>query len=416
MTRKTMSKFQRNSLKQSVFLLLLLSLTACSTIERFTDSKREVNYSNNASVKLLEFPPDLTKPEFDSEFSLPQGRTVSAVAMQNGASGYIGNASSASVSQQGTRVPVRKLSDIRSQNGQTVLQINDTYSRSLILTDIMLTRMAFSITRRDTARGVYDVVYNGSDIKSEKKEGFLSGTFSYLKSLTRAGSDNNKILAKGKSYQVHIRNQAGVPLVHFTGANGQALSPVAHTKIITLLNDEFNRSTPTAGRTTNAPALKNGNSGVVSAPARTVSPSAPQQGSRLTTGPLASIRSFNGQTVLQVNDTYKRALILTDIMLQRMSFLITRRDTAHGVYNVDYNGKDVSTKAEGGFLSNSYNYLKRLTRTDKNKVLVKGKSYQVHITKPSGAPLVHFTDANGQALAQATQTKIITLLNNEFNR
>jgi len=53
-------------------LLMLLVLSACSSLDRAIDTKNGIKYSNNKSVKTLEAPEGITPPEFDTTFSLPE--------------------------------------------------------------------------------------------------------------------------------------------------------------------------------------------------------------------------------------------------------------------------------------------------------------------------------------------------------
>jgi len=227
-------------------LVVATSLSACSGLNKvgsFLSDKKTANYQNNRSVKDLEFPPDLTAPEFDKEFELPS--STSTVSMRSGGivstdNNFAQPATSAVNYSGNTRKRERTgvLSSIKSQAGETVLHIHDTYPRALILTEIMLERIHFSILSRD-AGGNYRVQYKGADITKEKKKGFLSGTLDYFKSLT-AGSAG-KVLANNSIYQVRVVNQGGLPLLYFKGGTGQTLPNKSQVQIITLFNNEFNR-------------------------------------------------------------------------------------------------------------------------------------------------------------------------------
>jgi uncharacterized lipoprotein len=220
-------------MKTNVLLLssIVLALSACSRINNFLDSKVSVNYGNNTSVKALEIPPDLTSPQFDDAFALPTSGTVSAAAMQGGdvyipPSGLSANTAPVITPRTG------KLSSVKSQANDTVLQIHDTYQRALVLTDIILQRMGFAVLSTNPQKGLLRVEYNGSDISLNEKKNFLSRLFK---------RSNASALSKGKSYQVQIREENGVPIVRFKDANGNALAPRIHSRIIKLMNDEFNR-------------------------------------------------------------------------------------------------------------------------------------------------------------------------------
>ena len=233
-----MIKLQNNTASLLLAIFVVTNLAACSAFNKVTgmlSDKKTVNYENNASVKDLEFPPDLTAPEFDKEFELPP-TTVSAVAVANGSTFR----PTAAVGVN-TQVRSGELATMRTIGGETVLQINDTYPRALVLTDIMLVRMGFTVLSRNAAGNVYRVQYNGSDVSTGEKSGKVSGFFNRAKSIVGLGASNDKALVKGQIYQASISNQQGLAIVRFTSDAGQPLASLAHTKIITLLNDEFNR-------------------------------------------------------------------------------------------------------------------------------------------------------------------------------
>lgn len=227
----------------------VLALTGCSKIDSMLDSKGAVDYRQNQSaVKAMEIPPDLTAPEYDSAFAMPKNGTISAVEIQNdGASPAGYNASSVlpTLSNGSGILPTYSavsstplssaragnLSSIKSKGGEAVLQIHDTYPRALVLTDIILERLKFIVQSRDQS-GIYHVQYNGEDLASDDKKGVVSRMFK---------RSTSKALAKGQNYQVQIKNQSGTPMIRFRQNNGQLLSPKNQTKVLTLINNEFNR-------------------------------------------------------------------------------------------------------------------------------------------------------------------------------
>ena len=228
-------------------LVCVLVLSGCSKIDSMLDSKGAVNYQQNqAAVKGMEIPPDLTAPEYDSAFAMPENGTISVAEMQRGrlaptvynpavvlpvlSSGSGVLPMPASQPDQSERAG--DLSSIKNDSGEVILQVHDTYSRALVLTDIILERLKFAVQRRDQSTGVYHVQYNGNDVASNGEKGFLSGMFK------RSAS---KALAKGQNYQVQIKDQAGTSIIRFRKSGGQLLSPQNQTQVMTLLNNAFNR-------------------------------------------------------------------------------------------------------------------------------------------------------------------------------
>jgi len=229
---------QRKILSIAVILIVLFGLSACSTIDRvkeFVNDRGSLDYQKNASVKQLEIPPDLTQPEFDKAFELPTG-VISAVSLKNGGSGSIQGSSTANSNVGAVRRG--DLSSIRSIAGRSVLQVNDTYPRSKILTEIMLSRMGFTTTSKSASGDSITARYGGPNVTVD---GRRRGFFSKAKKLVGLGGEDNNALISGESYRVTIRMEQGAPIVRFARTNAKSISNAAHAKIITLLNNSFNR-------------------------------------------------------------------------------------------------------------------------------------------------------------------------------
>jgi len=207
-------------IKLTLLLFVISGISACSTINNtvgkvsslITGKDTKARYENNKTVKDLEFPPDLTAPEFDKAFELPTG-PVSAASINSGATspGYTNSipAQSSAVS----RPRSASLSTIKKQGSDSYLQINDRYERALLLTEIILERMQFKVVNKMLATGEINVQYQGS----------------------------NPALAKGGNYRVSVINAQGVPLVRIAKSEGTVLTTDQHARIIALLNNEFNK-------------------------------------------------------------------------------------------------------------------------------------------------------------------------------
>lgn len=243
-----MINFQNRIILKLVIVVLSTVLSSCSGFNKmgsFLSDKKTANYQNNNVVKNLEFPPDLTAPEFDKEFVLPEASAMNSFSL--GSEGVVSTNrmvnfppdNTRSVSSraviQGQRTNI--LSSVKILSGESVLHIHDSYPRALILTEIMLERLKFSIESSNTRNGSYLVKYNGKDLQKENKKGFLSGTLDYFKGLT--ADSNNDTLSNGKVYQVQVINNNGVPLLSFKSSAGETLS--SNAQIISLFNNEFNR-------------------------------------------------------------------------------------------------------------------------------------------------------------------------------
>jgi len=236
-----MINVHRKTLSITLVLMAIMSLSACSAankIRGFIGNDSGVDYQKNQSIKKLEIPPDLTQPEYDKSFELPTG-IISAVSFKNGtAMPRQGIANSTAANSNVSASRRGDLSSIRTVAGRTVLQVNDTYPRSLVLTEIMLTRMGFNTVSKSSAGDVITAKYNGIDVTVDGKP---KGWFSKAKGLVGLGrGDSNKALVQGKTYRISIKNEQGSAIVRFAPVAGIGLSDAAHAKIIALLNNAFN--------------------------------------------------------------------------------------------------------------------------------------------------------------------------------
>ncbi|WP_299877410.1 hypothetical protein [uncultured Cocleimonas sp.] len=213
-----------NSVFKFALLLFVISgITACSTINNaankvtslVTGKKASARHDNNKTVKDLEFPPDLTAPEFDKAFELPTG-PVTASSM-NSVTTTPAYTNTSSVPVQTTAAVAKprsaNLSTIKKQGNDSYLQINDKYERALLLTEIILERMQFKVVNKMLATGEMNVRYQGS----------------------------NPALVKGGNYRVSVINAQGIPLVRIAKSEGTVLTTAQHAQIISLLNSEFNK-------------------------------------------------------------------------------------------------------------------------------------------------------------------------------
>ena len=407
----------RKSLSITLILCAaIISLSACGKIRGVLNDTSSLDYQNNQAIKKLEVPPDLTQPEFDKSFELPTG-IISAVSLKNGtAMPQSGVSNSTQSSSNIGAVRSGELSSIRTIAGKTVLKVNDTYPRSKILTEIMLTKLGFTTVTKSSSGDVITAKYNGEDVSTSVSEG--TGFFSNFKNFVTFGSERRKLnssqaLVNGKSYRITISNEQGSPIVRFARTDGTNIADAAHAKIITLLNTTFNSAVSLQNGTTNASQPSN------QATSSSSSTSTSNTGD-VRRGELSSIKSISGKTVLQVNDTYPRSLVLTEIMLTRMGFTTANKSSAGDVITATYTGKDIATsESKGtGFFSNFKNFVtfgRERRKLNSSQALVNGKSYRITISNEQGSPIVRFARTDGTNIADAAHAKIISLLNTTFN-
>lgn len=235
-----MINVQRKTALLILVVITMLGLSACSSNKSFRDillDTGSVKYEKNQSVRSLEVPPDLTAPEFDEAFKLPSG-VISAVSIQNKTTAVQSQSKPTTPGEfpAGFRLDASKagkLARVRKVAGRSVLQVNDTYARSLVLTEVMLARLGFKTVRKSKDGGIITAVYNGKDVTTD---GRPAGILNKLLDVP----DNNIVLANGKSYDISIMNEQGLPTVRFARTNKKRIPNSKHAKMVDLLNKTFN--------------------------------------------------------------------------------------------------------------------------------------------------------------------------------
>ncbi|MEE9445261.1 MAG: hypothetical protein V3V19_06330 [Cocleimonas sp.] len=71
-----MSLLQKK-IRVGLIALLVLSITACSSMDNALDTKVGINYRNNTTVNVLVSPEGLVAPTYDMRFALPKGEVNS---------------------------------------------------------------------------------------------------------------------------------------------------------------------------------------------------------------------------------------------------------------------------------------------------------------------------------------------------
>lgn len=370
------------SMMLGVFVLfVLVNISACSVVDNFVDTKNRFDYQNNRSVKALEFPPDLTAPEFDMAFALPADGVVSASSLGNSSSQYTVDGRQISVLPKSTTMQIsgqgkNRWLDVAAPAESLWPKIRDFW-RSL----------GISVKRDEPKIGIMETDW------AENRAGLPMDWF--RKSLGKmfqnafdAGSrDRYQIrLEKPSSGATRIYlTHKGAEKVVTNTVTGWELRPANHVLEAEMLN-----------------RLKAFLQGDVGAAKGSVSTRNLNQ-----TTSLVDLVTQEGQPILQVNDNYKRAWVLTGIMLDRMGLVSEKRNQSAGIYEVKYQG-DEEDKAKRGFFSRVFGGRKTL--------LVKGQEYQVHIQDAGKLSVVRMMDDEGKPLNKRLAQLVLARLKKEFDR
>ena len=359
--------------------VLFLS-SGCSTVDNLTDTTSGVNYKKTSSVKTLEFPPDLTTPEFDAAFALPSsGRVIASKINSRSNDRYSGRDLEVLTTSANMRIgssgTVRWL-DVDASANSLWPKMRDFW-RSLgvsVVKDeprigIMLTEWA------ENRAGL------PNDWLRQALGKVLQGTFD-------AGTrDQYRIrvekIAANKT-RIYLTHKGSEKIVTETGV-GWELRPPKHELEAEMLNrlqaflqgDKY-----TATKNTN-------------------------ESDATQTSSLVTLVSEEGNPTLQVHESYKKAWARTGVMLERMGLSVESRKRSKGIYAVVYNG-DETVESTGGFFLNLFK--------GKQTFLTKGATYQIHIRDAGRLTEVKVMDEEGKPLPTDQSKKILARIKQEFDR
>jgi len=374
-------------IKSSIFRVLvifvLVNLSACSVVDNFMDTKNRINYKNNSSVKALEFPPDLTAPEFDMAFALPADGVVNASSLES-------SSASKAYTIDGRKISVLPESTNIRIGGQGKVRWLDVAAPAEALWPKIRDfwrSVGISVKRDEPKIGIMETEW------AENRAGLPMDWFrrslgKMFQGAYDAGTrDRYHIRVEKidpKTTRIFLTHKGAEKVITDT-VSGWELRPSNHVLEAEMLN-----------------RLKAFLQGDVGAAKGSVSTDHLNQ-----TTSLVSLVEQEGQPILQINDNYKRAWVLTGIMLDRMGLVAEKRNQSAGIIDVKYQGNDEDV-AKRGFFQRLFGGRKTL--------LVKGQSYQVHIQDAGKLSVVRITDDEGKPLNKKLAKLVLMRLKKEFDR
>lgn len=361
-------------------LLMLMSLSACSTVDNFIDTKNRINYKNNRSVKALDFPPDLTAPEFDMAFALPSNGVVSANSLGSTSAGYTVDGRKISVLPKSTSMRITTQGKIRWMDVAAPAEalwprLRDFWRSVGISVKRDEPRIGIMVTDWAENRADLPMDWFRKALGKRFQNAFDAGTRDrFHMRLEKPSSGTSRI------YLTH----KGAEKVLTGTITGWELRPANHTLEAEMLN-----------------RLRAFLQGDIGAANSTVTKDLNK------TTSLVDLVTQEGQPILQVNDNYKRAWVLTGIMLDRMGLVVEKRNQSAGVMDVVYRGDD-EDKAKRGFFSRVFG--------GRKTILVKGREYQVHIQDTGKLSVIRMMDEEGKPLPKRLSQLVLARLKKEFDR
>ncbi|MCK5918246.1 MAG: outer membrane protein assembly factor BamC [Cocleimonas sp.] len=359
--------------------ILFLS-TGCSTVDRLADTTNGINYKNRNSIKMLDFPPDLTTPEFDSAFIFPASGSVSATTInQQRADGY-----------SGTEVNVLPASaKMRIGNSGGVRWLDVDASANSLWPNIrdFWRSLGVNVVKDEPLIGI--MVTEWAENKAGLPKDWLRKTLgSVLQGTFDAGQrDQYRVRVEkisANKTRVYLTHKGSEKIITETGV-GWELRPPKHELEAEMLN--------------RLKAFLQGDK--YSATKNVKKPDATQ------TNSLVTLVTEDGSHILQVHESYKKAWARTGVMLERMGLNVESRKQSQGIYGVVYNGDETAANT-GGFFSRLFQ--------GKRTFLTKGDAYQIHIRDAGRLAELRVMDEEGKPLSVVQSQKILARLKQEFDR
>lgn len=362
--------------------VVLIGVSACSSVDRIMDTKNRINYQHSKSVKkVLDFPPDLTAPEYDMAFVMPADGVVRASTVNN----------TESYTLDGRQISVLpKTVGIKSGGiGNTRwLDVNASAEELWPKLRDFWRSVGISLKRDEPRIGIMETEW------AENRAGLPMDWFRKALSSTLQGAfdagarDRYRVRLEKPTAQatrIYLTHKGAEKMVTETGS-GWELRPANHELEAELLN--------------RLKAFLQGDTKAAKSSLATAS-------SAIQTSSLASLVTQEGHKVLQIHENYKRAWILTGIMLDRMGLVVEKRNQSAGIYVVIYRGDDEDT-AKRGFFTRMFG--------GRKTILVKGQEYQIHVQDGGKLSNVRVTDEEGKPLNAKQTNLVLARLKQEFDR
>lgn len=378
-----MKSYSKNAISVLICSVALIGVSACSSVDRFMDTNNRINYKNNKSAKkILDFPPDLTAPEYDMAFAMPADGVVRASTVNNSSGSYTLDGRQISVLPKIVGIKPGGIGNTRW------LDVNASAEALWPKLRDFWHSVGISLKRDEPRIGIMETEW------AENRAGlpmdwFRKALSSALQGAFDAGMrDRYRVRLEKPTDQttrIYLTHKGAEKMVTETGV-GWELRPANHELEAELLN--------------RLKAFLQGDANAAKSSLSTTS-------SATQTSSLASLVTQEGHKVLQVHDNYKRAWILTGIMLDRMGLVVEKRNQSAGIYVVTYRGDDEDT-AKRGFFSRMFG--------GRKTILVNGQEYQIHVQDGGKLSNVRVTDEEGKPLDAKQTNLVLSRLKQEFDR
>jgi outer membrane protein assembly factor BamC len=367
----------------------VLALAGCSTISSVFDSK--VDYKSAGQLPPLEVPPDLTAPERDNRFVVPEARQSATL------SGYQQERRDQARPGTGTTVlsPVENVR-IERAGGERWLVVPEPPEKVWPLVRNFWLERGFILKQESPDLGVMETDW--AENRPFAPQGGIRGLLSRATGAIYSSSERDKFrtrlerTADGKGTEIYISHrgmqEVFVPSAQTAGSEVQPTlwqprdpDPGLEVEFLRRLMVRF---------------------GVPEERAKiAAAPNAQPQRAEI-------VKASDGAQLLQVNEPFDRAWRRVGLALDRVGFTVEDRDRQKGLYFVRYADPEADMRkkdVDRGFFS-------RLFGSSDPKV--KAEQYRVQVTQEKDASTVHVLNKDGGAESSSTAQRILALLHEQL--
>jgi outer membrane protein assembly factor BamC len=367
----------------------LLALAGCSAISGIFDSK--VDYKSAGQLPPLEVPPDLTAPERDNRFVVPEPRQSATL------SGYQQERKDQARPASGTAVlPTLDSVRIERAGAERWLVVPEPPEKVWPLVRSFWLERGFVLKEESPEFGVMETDW--AENRPFVPQGGIRGFLSRATGAVYSSSERDKFrtrlerTADGKGTEIYISHrgvqEVFVPSAQTAGSEVQPTlwqprdpDPGLEAEFLRRLMVRF---------------------GVPEERAKhAAAPGAQPQRAEI-------VKASDGTQLLQVNEPFDRAWRRVGLALDRVGFTVEDRDRQRGLYFVRYADPEADLRKKDG----ERGLFSRLFGSSDPKV--KAEQYRVQVTQDKEASTVHVLNKEGAAESSSTAQRILALLHEQL--
>ena len=367
----------------------LLALAGCSSISGMFDSK--VDYKGAGQLPPLEVPPDLTAPERDNRFVVPEARQSATL------SGYQQERKDQARPAGGTAVlPTMESVRIERAGAERWLVVPEPPEKVWPLVRAFWLERGYVLKQESPEIGLMETDWSENrPFTPGGARGFLSRAIGSIYSSSERDKFRTRLdrTVDGKGTEIYVSHR-GMQEVFVPSAQtaGNEVQPTL-----------WQPRDPDPGLEVEALRRMMVRFGVPEERAKLAVAASNAQPQRA-----EIVKATDGTQLLQVNEPFDRAWRRVGLALDRVGFTVEDRDRQKGLYFVRYADPegDMSKKdAERGLFS-------RLFGSSDPKV--KAEQYRVQVSQEKEASTVHVLNKDGGAESSSTAQRILALLHEQL--